>query len=69
MRAWKRTVLHRRVILNLTDGTALEGVLWAEEGPLLVLRGAKLHEGGQQADMDGEVVVERDRIRFAQVIT
>lgn len=68
MRAYKRVVLHRKVILNLTDGTAIEGVLWAEEGPLLVLRGATMHEAGSQVDMDGEILVHTDRVRFAQVV-
>lgn len=68
MRAWRRVVLHRRIIVNLTDGTAIEGVLWDEQGPLLVLRGAIMHENGQRAEMDGEVVIDRERIRFAQVM-
>lgn len=69
MRAWRRIVLHRRIVLNLTDGTAIEGVLWDEQGSLLVIRGAELHENGGRVEMDGEVIIDRGRVRFAQVIT
>lgn len=63
--AW-RTVERRRVIVNLVDGSALAGLLWARRGPLLVLRNAVLHEHGQDIGVDGEAVVERSRVAWIQ---
>lgn len=68
MRSYGKIALNKRVVVNLTTGQALEGVLWDERGPLIVLKDARLHEGGGgSASIDGEVVVERDRISFMQV--
>lgn len=64
---WLRTVLCRRIIVNLSSGRAFEGVLWAKRGPLLVLREAVLLEpGADPVDVDGEIVIERRRIEFIQ---
>lgn len=70
MRAYSRVVLHRRILVNLDDGTTLEGVLWDEQGELLVLRGALLHDqaNGEPVPMDGDILVERRRIRFSQAV-
>lgn len=66
---YKRVVLHRRVVVNKLDGTALEGVLWDEAGPLLVLKGARLLDrASEPVDIDGEVIVERTSINFVQVL-
>ncbi|MFE9845782.1 hypothetical protein [Streptomyces goshikiensis] len=68
MFAWRRTAVRKRVIVNLAD-KAFSGVLWAKRGPLLVLRDAELLEPGRAAQpMDGEVVIERHRIEFTQVL-
>ncbi|MFF9554583.1 hypothetical protein ACF1DY_01945 [Streptomyces albus] len=68
MFAWRRTAVRRRVVVNL-DGRAFEGVLWAQRGPLLVLRDARLLEPGREPQaVDGEVVVERARVEFTQVL-
>ncbi len=68
MRPYRRVLVHRRVVVNLTTGKAIEGILWDEQGQLLVLRDCYLHEGGTAGPvpMDGEVVIERDRIEFIQ---
>lgn len=64
---WRRTVLRRRVVVNLAD-KAFEGVLWAKRGPLLVLKDATLMQhGAADTPLDGEVVVERARVEFIQV--
>lgn len=70
MRAYRRVVLHRRILVSLDDGTSLEGVLWDEQGELLVLRGTVLHDqaAGEPVQMDGDVLVERRRIRFVQAV-
>ncbi|MFJ9448169.1 hypothetical protein ACIRRH_41095 [Kitasatospora sp. NPDC101235] len=65
---WRRTALRRRVVVNLAD-KAFAGVLWAKRGPLLVLRDAELLQAGMPAvTMDGEVVIERARVEFIQVV-
>lgn len=68
MRAYRRLALNKRVVVNLTTGDAIAGVLYADRGPLIVLRDAQLHTEGGTAPLDGEVLVERDRISFAQVV-
>lgn len=68
MFAWRRTALRRRVVVNLAD-KAFSGVLWAKRGPLLVLRDVELLEAGRQPQrVDGEVVIERSRVEFMQVL-
>lgn len=68
MRAYRKLALHRRVVVNLTTGSAIEGVLWSEQGDLVVLKDASLMEPGRgSVPMDGEVIVQRDRINFVQV--
>lgn len=69
MRPYGKLALHRRVVVNLTSGSAIDGVLWGDRGPLVVLRNANLHSEGGSAPLDGEVIVERDRIAFVQVVS
>lgn len=68
MFAWRRTAVRKRVVVNLAD-KAFTGILWAKRGPLLVLRNAELLEAGRPAQpVDGEVVVERSKVEFTQVL-
>ncbi|MFF9043339.1 hypothetical protein [Streptomyces parvulus] len=68
MFAWRRTAVRKRVIVNLPD-KAFRGVLWAKRGPLLVLRDAELLEAGREPQaVDGEIVIERARVEFMQVL-
>lgn len=68
MFAWRRTAVRKRVVVNLAD-KAISGILWAKRGPLLVLRDAKLHHpGAPEVPVDGEIVIERDRVEFMQVL-
>lgn len=65
---WSRWPIRKRVLVNLDDGRAFDGILYARRGPLLVLRNARLIEpGAEPADLDGEVIVERPRVSFMQV--
>lgn len=66
--SYRRLVLHRRVLVNLVTAKAIEGVLIRQTGPLILLKDAVLHEAGEQTQMDGEVVVERERIDFIQAL-
>ena len=66
--SYGKVAISRRVMVNLTNGDAIEGVLWDERKPLLVLRSASLHTNNQHAPLDGEVVIHADRILFVQVV-
>lgn len=64
-----RVALRRRVVVNLVTGTAIEGVLLQRTGPLLRLADCTLHEeDSAPAAVDGEIVVERARVAFIQVM-
>jgi hypothetical protein len=68
MFAWRRTAVRKRVVVNLAD-KAFSGILWAQRGPLLVLRDVQLLEAGREPQaVDGEVVVERAKVEFTQVL-
>lgn len=68
MFAWRRTAVRKRVVVNLAD-KAFKGILWAQRGPLLVLRDVELLEAGRTAQpVDGEIVVERSKVEFTQVL-
>jgi len=63
-----RGLVRQRVVVNTAD-RAFAGILWARRGPLLVLRQVEMHEpGAQSQQLDGEVVVERSRVEFIQVV-
>lgn len=69
MRAFRRLVVHRPVLVNLRSGRAVSGVVVAQDGPLIQLKSAKVHEpGGDNAGVavDGSIVIERDQIDFIQ---
>lgn len=69
MRAYRRLVVHRRVVVNLTTGRAVEGVLVRVAGPLLIVKDARLHQPGTvPVTVDGDVVIERSRVDFIQAI-
>ncbi|MFD8919449.1 hypothetical protein [Streptomyces sp. NPDC059569] len=54
--------------MNLPD-KAFTGILWAKRGPLLVLKDVVLMQhGAADTPMDGEVIVERSRVDFIQVM-
>lgn len=60
--------MRERAMVNLDDGRAFDAIVWAKRGPLLVLRDARLLEpGAEPTPLDGEVIVERDRVAFMQV--
>jgi hypothetical protein len=66
---WRRTAIRKRVVVNLQD-RAFAGVLWAKRGALLVLKDAVLMQhGAADTPMDGEVIVERSKVDFIQVLT
>lgn len=68
MRSFTRTMARRRVVVNLLNGQAFQGILWDQRGPLLVLRNAVMIVPGGHHPVDGEVVVERSQVSFIQVL-
>lgn len=66
---WRPPCLLRAVIVNLTDGSAIQGVLWNSRGAWLTIRDAKLLVANTSPQpIDGEAVVYRDRVSFVQVL-
>ncbi len=67
-RVWaRRLMVRRRVVVNLVGDRAVTGVLWSRRGGFLVLKDAQLLEpGAQPVTMDGDVLIERDRVEFVQ---
>ncbi len=62
-----RWPLLQRVLVNLVDGTAINGLLIDKRGPLLVLGDATLlSDTHEPAQLDGEIYIERDRVMFIQ---
>lgn len=56
-----------RVLINLIDGSAIDGLLIDRRGVLLVLVDATLHSNSAEPmPLDGEVYVERSRVLFIQ---
>ena len=67
-RSYGRLWINHRVMVNLTTDKAISGVLWDERGPLIVLRDATLVQQEGTVKLDGEVVIERSRIDFVQIV-
>lgn len=67
MGAFRRVIQRRRVIVNLTDGSSIDGIFYRQDGPLLVIKNAQYLEPRQEpVDLDGDTVIERDRVLFIQ---
>jgi small nuclear ribonucleoprotein (snRNP)-like protein len=65
---FRRTLTRKKVVVNLHSSRAFVGILWAQRGPLIVLRNVTMHEpGAAVASVDGEVVIERSQVEFIQV--
>jgi small nuclear ribonucleoprotein (snRNP)-like protein len=65
---FRRTLTRKKVVINLHSSRAFVGILWAQRGPLVVLRNVTMHEpGAAPAPVDGEIVIERDQIEFIQI--
>lgn len=65
--SFTRVIERRRVIVNLVNGTALDGVLFYQDGPLLVLKNAAyLEQGKEPVQLDGDTVVERNKVLWIQ---
>lgn len=62
-----RWPVYERVLINLTNGSAINGLLVAQKGPLLVLADATLlMEAQDPVVLDGEIYIERTQVLFLQ---
>ena len=65
---FRRTLVRKKVVVNLHGDRAFVGILWAKRGPLLILRNAVMHEpGAEPSVVDGQIVIERDQVEFIQI--
>ena len=58
----------QRVVVNLRDGTAVEGALWHAGRHSITVRGAVVHQLGevQGTPADGDVTVPVDQVLWVQ---
>jgi hypothetical protein len=69
MRSWKKVAVCKRVIVN-TDDHSFSGVLYKQIGPLLVLKDAvMLTPSAPPTPLDGELIIERAKVAFVQVVS
>jgi hypothetical protein len=62
-----RWPIYDRVLVNLTDGSAIDGLLIDRRGPLLILTDATLlTDSHEPAQLDGDIYIERTRVQFIQ---
>lgn len=67
MPLFSRWPLFDRVLVNLIDGSAVDGLLIGQRGPLIVLSDCTLYSASTEpAPLDGEVYIERDRVLYIQ---
>lgn len=67
MGAFRKVLLLRRVIVNLVDGSSIEGIFYRDPGNLIVLQNAIYHEpGAEPVQLDGETIIERTKVLFVQ---
>lgn len=67
MGAFRRVLVHRQVVVNLVDGSSIQGVLYNDPRNLIVLKNALyLEPGAEPAPLDGDTVIERDKVLFVQ---
>lgn len=65
--SFNRWPLYERVLVNLVDGTAINGLLIDRRGPLLVLSDCTLlTAAGEPTPMDGYLYIERPQVLFLQ---
>lgn len=67
--SWRSLVRHQ-VIVVLDGERTISGVLYAQRGELLVLRNCTIYAGSTNGHpADGEVVIERSRVSWIQVVS
>lgn len=62
-----RWPVYERVLVNLIDGSAIEGVLIRKAGPLIVLSESTLYTAATEPQrLDGNIYIERARVLYLQ---
>jgi hypothetical protein len=62
-----RWPIYARVLANLTDGSAIDGILIRKTGPLIVLSDCTLYTPTTEpAALDGDIYIERERVLYLQ---
>ena len=73
LRRLPNPALSKRVVVATRgpDSHTIEGILLREQGPLIILADARIYltPGNAPVAMDGEVVLERDKLEWMQVVT
>lgn len=66
---WLPPYVLRSVVVNFRDDVPpIGGVVWSSRGGFLTLKQATLDPAGRRTPIDGEVVIERDKLAFVQVV-
>lgn len=66
---YSRWPVYERVLVNLVDGSAIDGLLTRKTGPLIVLADSTLYTAaGQPQRLDGDVYIERHRVLYMQAV-
>lgn len=64
-----RVAVRRRVVVNLSDGSAVDGVLLRRHRTLLVMGDATLLlPSAEPSRVDGDLVIERSRVLYLQAV-
>ena len=63
---WLRAATLRRVIVHTTEDRSFEGLIGLVSPDGLVLRAAKLLEGGRSTSLGGEIFIPRSQVLFVQ---
>lgn len=64
---FRRWPMYARVLANLDDGTAVDGLLIHRSGPLLIFSDCTVHSpDSEPQQVDGEIYIERDRVLYLQ---
>lgn len=64
----KHPAYRTRAVVNLPDH-AVVGIVWRSRGRWLVLKDAVLQvEGSEPAKMDGDVIIEQQKVLFIQAL-
>lgn len=62
----KHPLVAQSVVLQLTDGSAVAGLMTRKAGGFLVLENARLYENGGDVPVDGSAWVPTDQVRWIQ---
>jgi hypothetical protein len=65
----RRILERRRVVVSLTTGLAVRGVLWEHRGDIYVLKNAEILEQDRSpVPVDGDVVLDLALVELVQVL-